>query len=312
MPGIKIFPLNQLPVRNLSQQQLEQWTVQLEIWLGQDNDMARFMDRGIYSVWQADKHFPNRLADLHANDPKNLPALTEAQRTELLEERRRQLRTFLSQTANCVSNEYYATIMRHSTSLQWIYTRIRLDYDIQTKGVHFLNIIDIKYDAASMTPAGFYHRYRTAIINNCARADEQIHWNNGIRMPADETLGPGSEDHILLSEIEKIDPRLPEFIKTHYQLKLENRRLMDIRSDIFNNITKYITDIESAESLSALRMRSSGIATSSIPLPGSPSLSAFNAARIRQRGQSSRGYSGYSQPSQPSQQGYSRANSVTG
>ena len=147
MPGIKIFPPNQLPVRNLSQQQLEQWIVQLEIWLGQDNDMARFMEGGIYQNWQADEVLTNRLQDVVDADPKVVEGMTVNQRTELLEERRRQLRTFLSQTANCVSNEHHATIMRHSTSLQWIYDRIRQDYDIETKGVHFLNIIDIKYDA---------------------------------------------------------------------------------------------------------------------------------------------------------------------
>ncbi len=66
---------------------------------------------------------------------------------------------------------------------------------------------------------------------------------------------------------------------------------MDIRSDIFNNVNKYISDIESAESLSALTIRASGINTSSLPAPGSPSLSAFSSARARQRGQT-RGYSG--------------------
>ena len=267
--------------------------------------MARFMDRGIYSTWCADEQVPNRIADLHADNPKNLPALTVPQRTEVLEERRRQLRTFLSQIANCISTEHYATIMCHSTSLQWIYTKIRQDYEIQTKGVHFLNIIDIKYNAATMTPAGFYNRYRTAIINNCARRGETIHWNDGNRMDADKRLGPASEDHILLLVIENINSRLPEFIKTHYQLKLENRRLMDIRTDIFNNVTKFIGDIERAELLLAHTLRLAGLVASSIP--GSPSLSAFSAARARQRGQT-RGYSGYSQPSQ---RGNSRTNQAT-
>ena len=142
-----------------------------------------------------------------------------------------------------------------------------------------------------MTPVGFYHRYRTAIINNCARRNDIIHWNEGRAQPADEILGPAAEDHILLTVIKEIDPRLPEYIKTHYQLKLENRRLMDIRSDIFNNVSKFISDIESAESLSTLTIWASGISTSPLPAPGSPSLSAFSSARARQRGQT-RGYSG--------------------
>ena len=92
--------------------------------------MARFMDRGIYRNWAADEITPHRIAALHVNDPMNLPALTDPQREELLQERQRQLRTFLSQIASCVSTKHYATIMRHATSLQWIYNRIRQDYDI--------------------------------------------------------------------------------------------------------------------------------------------------------------------------------------
>ena len=80
---------------------------------------------------------------------------------------------------------------------------------------------------------------------------------------------------------------------------------MDIRTDIFNNVTKFIGDIERAELLSALTLRLAGLVASSIP--GSPSLSAFSAARARQRGQT-RGYSGYSQPSQ---RGNSRTNQAT-
>jgi len=87
MPGIKIFPPNQLPVRSLSQQQLEQWIVQLEIWLGQDNDMARFMEGGIYQNWQADEVLPNRIDNVPNADPKVTAETTEPQRTEILRER---------------------------------------------------------------------------------------------------------------------------------------------------------------------------------------------------------------------------------
>ena len=37
-------------------------------------------------------------------------------------------------------------IFPHATSLEWVYTKIREDYDIQTKGIHFLNIVDLEYD----------------------------------------------------------------------------------------------------------------------------------------------------------------------
>ena len=37
------------------------------------------------------------------------------------------------------------------TSLQWIYTKIRQDHNILTNRIHFLNIIDLKYNLETMT-----------------------------------------------------------------------------------------------------------------------------------------------------------------
>ena len=94
---------------------------------------------------------------------------------ELLAKRPRQLKTFLGQVAKCASKNMYATIVRHATSLEWIYTKVRQDYDIQQKGIHFLNVINLKYDATTKTPASFYNEYRTLLLNNVGRADEVIH-----------------------------------------------------------------------------------------------------------------------------------------
>ena len=51
----------------------------------------------------------------------------------------------------------YAAIVRHSTSLEWIYNEITEDYNIQTKGIHFLNIVDLEYNPEMKTPAGIYN-----------------------------------------------------------------------------------------------------------------------------------------------------------
>ena len=51
-----------------------------------------------------------------------------------------------------------------------------------------------------------------------------------------------------------IDPRLPKVIRKHYQLKMGDRRLMDIKSDIFTNIKEFITEMDSVEQLSSLKL----------------------------------------------------------
>jgi len=89
----------------------------------------------------------------------DLPAgATEAQRRQLLDKRRRQLDIFLSQVATCVSINHYNTVVRHATSLEWVFNKVREDYGIVQKGINFMNLRRITYDASTMTPSGFYHQ----------------------------------------------------------------------------------------------------------------------------------------------------------
>ena len=106
----------------------------------------------------------------------------------------------------------YAGIVCHSTSLEWVYDKIREEYDIQTKGIHFLNIIDLHYDPETKTPAGFYNEYRTVILNNAGRRNEVIQCNNNRALEAEKVVGPLFEDVIIMN---LIDPRLPKFVRKH-------------------------------------------------------------------------------------------------
>ena len=181
--------------------------------------MARFMTGGIYETWTSQEANPHRIPavsdqdpNLCADDAANCPAVM----TELLSKRRRELRTFIGLIAKVAAKNMYAAIVRHSTSMQWVYNRIREEYDIQTKGIHFLNIIDLQYDPETKTPAGFYNKYRTVILNNVGRTGEVIQWNGGNALDADEALGPLFEDVILMNVLTLIDPRLPKFVRKHY------------------------------------------------------------------------------------------------
>ena len=66
---------------------------------------------------------------------------------------------FLSHVSNCVSINYYTTVLRHVTSLQWIFDKVTQDYDIVNCGIHFMNLSRIEYDPENMTLAGFYQLY---------------------------------------------------------------------------------------------------------------------------------------------------------
>ena len=94
MPQIKIHPPKQLPEQAISQQEFEDWQNELEIYLGQDENMARFMTDGLYHEWSSQEQNPNRIPAVLDGDP-DTPAEAvqnrDARMTELLAKRRRQL-----------------------------------------------------------------------------------------------------------------------------------------------------------------------------------------------------------------------------
>ena len=133
--------------------------------------------------------------------------------------------------------------------------------------------MDLEYNPETKTPAGFYNEYRTTILNNVGRRAEVIRWNQDIALDTDKTIGPLFEDVILMNVLQLIDPRLPKFVRKYYQLKLGDRCLMDIKTDIFNNIKEFQSEMEAAEQLAAIRL-------SGTPAGGTAaSLAAFASAK---------------------------------
>jgi len=160
----------------------------------------------------------------------------------------KELRQFITIFAKYVHTDYYNPIIRHSTSVEWIYTKIREDYDIQQKGVHFLNILDLQWDpTAQTTPIGFYNSYRSQIMGNLAKKGEPVLWK-GEFLKEDEKLSASHEDLIFLNVLQLIHPKLPAYVKQHYGHKIEaQKRLMDFKTEILTKARQYISEIEAAE-----------------------------------------------------------------
>ena len=126
-----------------------------------------------------------------------------------------------------------------------------------------MNLSRIKYDPTSMTPSGFYHQYRSHIINHMSQAGDTILWNNGQVLAQDEVIGAAFEDHILYCVIDLIDHRLVEHVLSHYKLKLRpGQRLMDVRADIFANVPNFLKELDGQ--LNAIQPQSQSPQLSSI------------------------------------------------
>ena len=129
MAPIKIYPPTRLPEKGVTDMLFTVWVEELEVYLSQDENLTAFMTGGDYAEWEAFETNPDRIARIARGEEEDqLPA------------RRRQLRTFLSIVAKACDINHYNVITRHSTSLQWIYAKLREDYDIQQKGIHFFNL----------------------------------------------------------------------------------------------------------------------------------------------------------------------------
>ena len=257
MPVVKIHAPEQLPLRELNEQKFSIWRNQLRVWLASDDTLAPFLATGQYSQWQSEE--VNRHRILRLVDPG--PDLdlqenaTAQQRAALLDKRRRQLDIFISQVASCVHPNHYNTVVRHATSLQWVFDRIKQDYGISQRGINFMNLRLVQYNAETMTPSGFYHQIRSHFISHTARTGDVVEWNGPNQLAQDEQIGPTTEDLILYMAIAGIDPRLPDYIHKHYQLKMTTRqRLMDVREDILLNIPEFIKEMD-GQQLSSITVR---------------------------------------------------------
>ena len=262
MPSIKIYPPTPLPDKDVTETRFSIWKEELEVYLSQEKGYAVFLADGKYSEWQSLETNPNRIQALHdddrqlpyvprdENDPNREITQNEANliNAEKLADIRKDLRTVLSIVGKCVSEGHYNSVVRHSTSLKDIYGMLRSDYDIQHKGIHFFNILDVKYDPSSTTPVAFYNQYRTVISNNLAKNGDVIKYKGNEALTQDEKMTPMLEDIILLDVIREIDGRLPAFVKTHYNHKMKrDERLMDFKSDILVNIPAFLEQLESTE-----------------------------------------------------------------
>ena len=169
MPSIKVHPPAKLPDSGLSEQQFQIYKTELEVYLSTDDKFLPFLPGGGYETWVSSEELPDRIGQAAAPTPTAAVDTAQA-----LVGRKRDLKLFLSLVAKTVSVNHYSTIMTHSISLEWIYNKIREDYDIQTKGIHLFNLLDVKYDSSTMTAIGFYNQYRTIIMNNLAKQRDLI------------------------------------------------------------------------------------------------------------------------------------------
>ena len=258
MPTLKIYPPARLPSSDVTETQFSMWQEEMEVYLSQEADFKIFLPDKPYATWLSFEQSPLRIQDLNARDviqPNNnrdAQIVTQQEADDANEEKldniRTNLRTVLSIVGKCVSEGHYNSVIKHSTSLTWIYDMLRSDYDIQNKGVHFFNILEAKYEPSKYTPIAFYNFYRTVVSNNLAKTGDILKYKNNEQLTQDEKFTPMLEDIVLLEVIKEIDARLPNIVKSFYFHKMkQDQRLMDFKTDILLNIPHFLEQLDSRD-----------------------------------------------------------------
>ena len=188
MSGIKIKPPDKLDLNGVSEVSFDFWCEKLEVYLETEEMYRKFLPGGRYQSWQAAENEPLRIITPVAPDTD-----------ETLDIPRRHLRSMLTIIADRVHMDHIKPIIQQSTSLKWIYNKLREDYNIETKGINFLQLLDITWDPTEQTsPVGVYNKYRSIVLQNLHTAGTLIKYKNKT-LEKDDALTDSHEDMILLN-----------------------------------------------------------------------------------------------------------------
>ena len=113
--------------------------------------------------------------------------------------------------ANCPTG-FTETVIRESTSFKWIEDKIKKTISLTTKGESFLDGLNIKFDFDdTFTYQQAWMMIKDQYISSLLPVNSVY---MGKTMQAKETLSPLAMNFLVREWLQKIDPRLPEHVRT--------------------------------------------------------------------------------------------------
>lgn len=242
----KVETPNQLPESGLTRVQFKTWKETMEVYLKQNDDFSLFLPGGKYENWTSaeDTEDKNRIEDLKPDD-KAEPDNADG-KNKLLAKRRKDLHTMLSLIGRKVDQYDYDDVMNLSTSVQSIWNMIELVYDIGRKGVHFLELHKIKYEAGE-SPVKFYKKIYHHMMDNLYKKSDVLKYKKSA-MTDDEKPSPTLLNFVLYYTIESIDTRLMKKIRDKWgHLMDKDTSLHDLKDTVLKAIPDLLTKLDNKE-----------------------------------------------------------------
>ena len=220
----------------------ENWKQNLIYTLSLDSNFAPFLAEGV--TWR--KKTKAQPLRGFADDGDSVPTakrLTARQKTNFLE-------LMLGQIANYCPIISRSTLVKNSTSLEFIWQTIREHFGFQVTGAHFIDFSDIQL-AADERPEDLYQRLMAFVEDSLLRPNSLSH--HGDQLTEDEELTPTLENLVVLTWLKLIHPSLPRLVKQRYGTVLRSQTLASIKPEISQALASLLDEIRASDDAKILR-----------------------------------------------------------
>ena len=195
-------PPKQWCLTKIERNSFENWKQNLLYTLSLDSNFATFLAEGV--AWKKKtKSLPLRGFQDDGEGVEVARCLTAQQKVNFLE-------LMLEQIANYCPIISRSSLVKNSTSLEFIWQTIRQHFGFQVTGAHFIDFSDIHLEADER-PEDLYQRLIAFVEDSLLRSNGLSH--HGEAMPEDEELSPTLENLVVLSWLKLIHPSLPRLVK---------------------------------------------------------------------------------------------------
>ena len=138
-------------------------------------------------------------------------------------------------------------IERKSTSLKWIWQRVRRHYGFSKSEVHFLKLANIKLNEGERYES-FFQRLMSHLCDNLLTTDSGIVFD-GQKVTENEEMSPTVERLAVYLWLKLIDERLPLYVARVYSHDLQTKSIRDLQPEICDNLESLLLEISAQEDI---------------------------------------------------------------
>ena len=214
------------------------WKENLLYTLSLDANFTIFLSNPAFTWSKATSADPNRgLTD----DADTVPQ--DRRRTK--EQKVIQLNLMLGQIANFATVISRNTIVKNSTSLGDIWSKIREHFGFHITGSRFLDLTSIQL-TTDERPEDLYQRLLTFFDDNLLTTDNHL-THHAVAVTANEEVTPTLENVIVLLWLERIHIGLPGLVQQRYGAELRNKTLASIKPEISQALNSLLEELKGSE-----------------------------------------------------------------